>query len=110
MGRKFEPGKSGNPAGKPKGTLSKKTKEIKEAYTNLIHGNIDGLMDMLNRVAIADPARALEILIKISPFVIPKKMEQDITIENPIKIQLPPNPNSVPDATADDETEETDQD
>lgn len=86
---KFQPGQSGNPKGRAKGSTNKKTEEIKQAYVDLIYGNLDNIKLWLSRVAETDPARALELSLKLSPFIIPKKMEQDITIENPINIVLP---------------------
>jgi len=85
----WEPGKSGNPNGRPKGVGNASTEKIKEAYTQLIEGNLQNIQDWLNDTAEKDPARALDFLIKLSPFVIPKKQQADITFENPINIILP---------------------
>ena len=87
---RFKPGESGNPSGRPKGTANKATTEIKEAYINLIHGNLPEIQGWLNRVAQRDPAKAIDLLLRLSPFVLPKKQEVDMNIENPIQIIVPP--------------------
>jgi hypothetical protein len=88
----WEKGKSGNPAGRPKGIVNNSTEKIKTAYTQLIEGNLENIQMWLNDTAAEDPARALDFLIKLSPFVIPKKQQADITFENPINIVLPKRP------------------
>jgi len=88
----WEKGKSGNPAGRPKGIANNSTEKIKLAYTELIEGNLENIQNWLNDTAANDPARALDFLIKLSPFVIPKKQQADITFENPINIVLPKKP------------------
>jgi hypothetical protein len=88
----WEKGKSGNPAGRPKGIVNNSTEKIKTAYTQLIEGNLENIQMWLNDTAAEDPARALDFLIKLSPFVIPKKQQADITFENPINIVLPQRP------------------
>ena len=85
-------GVSGNPEGRPKGSPNKATKEIKERYTQLIQGNLDSIQEWLNETARRDPSKALDFLIKLSPFVIPKQVSQDITFDSPIKIVIPPKP------------------
>ena len=88
----WEKGKSGNPAGRPKGIVNNSTEKIKTAYTQLIEGNLENIQMWLNDTAAEDPARALDFLIKLSPFVIPRKQQADITFENPINIVLPKKP------------------
>ena len=85
----WKKGESGNPEGRPKGSPNKATQEIKDAYINLIHGNLPEIQGWLNRVAERDPARAIDLLLRLSPFVLPKKQEVDMNIENPIQILIP---------------------
>ena len=85
----FKKGESGYPQGRAKGSTNQSTEKIKLHYTNLIEGNLGSIQDWLNRVAETDPRGALDFLIKLSPFVIPKKSESDITIDNPINIIIP---------------------
>lgn len=87
----FQKGQSGYPQGRAKGSKNHTTDKIKLHYTNLIDGNLHQIQDWLNRVAETDPRGALDFLIKLSPFVIPKKTESDITIESPINIIIPEN-------------------
>lgn len=86
---KYQKGVSGNPAGRPKGIQNKQTQEIRQAYIDLVHGNLDQIANWLNQVALNDPAKAFELLLKISPFIIPRKTEMDVSIDNPIKIVIP---------------------
>jgi hypothetical protein len=89
----FQKGQSGNPNGRAKGSKNHATKEIKERYTQLIQGNLDSIQGWLNKTAAVDPAKALDFLIKLSPFVIPKQVQQDISFDSPINIIIPKNPN-----------------
>jgi hypothetical protein len=88
----FKKGESGNPNGRPKGGTNASTEKIKLAYTQLLEGNLDKIQTWLNQTAAEDPARALDFLIKLSPFVVPKKSEQDISIDTPIQIVIPKKP------------------
>jgi hypothetical protein len=85
----FKPGESGNPNGRKKGVPNKDTQQVKDAYLALIQGNLPQLQEWLDRVAAKDPGRAIDLLLKLSPFVIPKKSEQDISLDSPINIILP---------------------
>lgn len=85
----WKKGESGNPEGRKKGVPNKATQEVKDAYLALIQGNLPQIQAWLDRVAERDPARAIDLLLRISPFVIPKKQEMDLNIENPINIVIP---------------------
>lgn len=58
--------------GREKGTPNKITKDIKEAYQHLIEVNIENLDSWLNEVAKNDPAKAMDIMIRLSEYVVPK--------------------------------------
>ena len=83
-------GESANPNGRPLGKSNVSTEAVKTYYLELLNGNLENIQEWLNRTAETDPKGALDFLIKLSPFVIPKKTETDITIENPLNIIIPP--------------------
>jgi len=85
----WKKGESGFPQGRPKGSQNKDTIAIKKAYTDLLTNNIPRIQRWLDRVAADNPDKALDFLIKLSPFVVPKKMENDLTIDSPIKVVIP---------------------
>ncbi len=83
-------GVSGNPNGRVKGSMNKSNEAIRLAYTNLIENNLQNITDWLASVAREDPARALDFIMKLSPFVLPRLSQQDVTSNGePIKIILP---------------------
>ncbi|PKA83593.1 hypothetical protein ATE92_1750 [Ulvibacter sp. MAR_2010_11] len=55
-----------------KGTPNKATPLIRDAFNKLIEDNIDKMGDWLEQVAESDPAKAFDIISKLSDFVIPK--------------------------------------
>ena len=73
--------------GKPKGALNKTTRDIKEAYKELIEKNLDNLTKWLDKIAEKDPEKAIRILTELSEYVIPKlartegKQEVDLNIQ-----------------------------
>jgi hypothetical protein len=64
-------------------------REIREVYFNLLEDNSDNIQKWLNEVAEQDPAKALELLLKISSFVIPKPKTIQISIPHKDKDKLP---------------------
>lgn len=82
----------GNAAGRPPGP-NKKTAEIKQAYIDLVNNNLENIESWLAQTASKDPARALDFLLKISPFIIPRLTQNDITSDgSPINIVMPTPP------------------
>jgi hypothetical protein len=75
----FKPGESGNPEGRKKGTQNKYTKQIKEAFGMLLEGNLDNLSIWLSQVAADDPAKALDIMMRMSERFVPKLKQTEIT-------------------------------
>ena len=74
----FEPGQSGNPAGRKKGTINKNTKQIREAYQKLTEDNLDNMNRWLMQTAQEDPAKALDLMLKLTEYIIPKLARQEI--------------------------------
>ena len=69
---KYKKGQSGNPKGKPKGAKNKISKDIKETYKFLIENNADNLTEWLERIAKKNPEKALQLILNMSEFIIPK--------------------------------------
>jgi len=61
-----------NGAGRPAGSENKLTKEIRQQYQNLLDNNIGKLQDLLDKVAEENPTKAIELILKVSEFVLPK--------------------------------------
>jgi hypothetical protein len=79
-----------NREGRPKGTPNKNTKEIREAFKNLIEDNIDQMTKDLKQL---EPKDRLKFIIDLSTFVIPKLKQADINIDtdknfNPVTISF----------------------
>jgi hypothetical protein len=63
----FEKGKSGNPAGKKKGTASKKTIELREMILQALNGQKGGGVAYLKQQAQENPAAFMTLLGKTLP-------------------------------------------
>ncbi len=68
-----------NRAGRKKGSKNKATKEIREAYQKLTEDNLDNMNRWLMQVSHDDPAKAMELMLKLSEYIIPKLARQEIT-------------------------------
>jgi len=73
--------------GKEAGKLSKRgkdtvLKELRENYSELLNNNQDKLQKWLDEVAINDPAKALELVLKIGSYVIAKPRSVEIKSEH----------------------------
>ena len=81
MGTKnlFQPGQSGNPNGRPKGSKNKNTEAIRQAYQKLTEDNLENMSLWLTDIAGDDPAKAMDLMLKLSEYIIPKLQRQEIT-------------------------------
>ena len=70
-------------AGSRKGIPNKTTSEIRNAFQLLLEDNLDNMKIWLSDVAQEDPERALEIMLKMAEYIVPKlsrtEVKADIT-------------------------------
>jgi hypothetical protein len=68
-GTPFQPGVSGNPAGKPKGTLNRVTKDLKSAILGALEaaGGEEGSIGYLSRLAVENSSAFASLLGKCLP-------------------------------------------
>jgi len=68
-----------NRAGKKPGTLNGTTKQVKEAFALLLEGNLDNMTGWLQNIAIEDPTKAFDLMIRLSERFVPKLAQTQIT-------------------------------
>jgi len=77
----FKTGTSGNPNGRPTGSVNKATSLTRDAFNKLLEDNLANLSLWLTEVAADDPARALEIVTKLAEYTTPKLARTVTTLE-----------------------------
>ena len=75
----FKEGQSGNPKGRTKGKPNKTTAEIRDAYQKLVEDNLTNMTEWLVQVAAENPERAMDLMLKLSEYMIPKLARQEVT-------------------------------
>jgi len=75
----FKPGQSGNPNGRPKGSGNIATAQIKKAYQELLEGNLENMNGWLARMASEDEGKALDFMLKLSEYILPKLARTELT-------------------------------
>ena len=81
----FKKGTSGNPIGRPKGSLSTTTKLIREHISQAIDGN--KIMEMLDKID--SPTEYINAISKLLPYSIGKvKSYEEIEEREPIDIKI----------------------
>jgi hypothetical protein len=70
-----------NREGRPKGSPNKTTQEVRDAYQLFAENNMDKFQDWIDKVASKNPAKALEIVLAMSEYFLPKlqRTETDVT-------------------------------
>lgn len=68
--------------GRKKGTPNKATKDIRDVYSKLLKDNQNQLQTLFDEVAKKNPQKALELILKVSEFVIPKLKATEVTLQS----------------------------
>ena len=71
-----------NRKGRLLGSKNKNTQLIREAYQQLTENNLVAMSEWISRVAEEDPAKAFDLMIKLSEFIIPKLARTELTGQN----------------------------
>ena len=65
--------------GRSKGQTNKTTAEIRDAYQKLVEDNLTNMTEWLKQVADQNPERAMDLMLKLSEYMIPKLARQEVT-------------------------------
>lgn len=86
-GKKGPPtGTTNNPKGRGKGVQNKITKDIKESFKLLVERNLENMQNYFDILWAEDPAKAYDVLIKLSEFVVPKLARIEGQTDSTLKI------------------------
>lgn len=76
---RYEKGQSGNPHGRPVGSGNRNSAAIKQAYQALLENNLEEMSGWLQELASQDKGRALDYMLKLSEYILPKLSRQEVT-------------------------------
>lgn len=68
--------------GRVPGTKNKQTSAIRTAYQNLVELNLENMSLWIGQVAAQNPEKAMDLMIKLSEYVIPKMSRTEVTGAN----------------------------
>ena len=71
-----------NREGRKPGTPNKTTKQVREAYQRLTEANLDNMSIWLSQIASEDPAKAMDLMLRLSEYIIPKLARQEVVGNN----------------------------
>lgn len=85
------PFEEGNKLGKgrPKGSPNKTTQEVRDAYQLFTEVNMDKFQEWIDKVATKNPAKAMEIVLAMSEYFLPKLQRTEVAHEGEIEINTP---------------------
>ena len=76
----FTPGDPNiNRNGRPKGAANRITEELRESFAQLLENNMDHYEEWIARVAETDPAKAMDLAIRVSERFVPMLSRQEVT-------------------------------
>jgi hypothetical protein len=76
----FKKGKSGNPNGRVEGSQNKVTQDLRVRFKEFADNNFSNCQEWLDRIALTDPDKALNLYLQLTERVIGKAPQQiDIT-------------------------------
>ena len=102
---RFQPGVSGNPKGRPPGVVGKSVKEMREFWQIFLDKNSDTMQELLERIALEDPAKAFDLYLKAQQFIMPK-LTEDLSASGPAVFVLPAGVETNKEETEDTEHED----
>ena len=74
-------GKTNNPNGRPKGSVSVVTKDTREAFKHLVEDNTAKFQGWIDKIAETNPVKAMELVTNLAEYVLPKLSRTEITAE-----------------------------
>ena len=79
MGEWKGPEEKANRNGRKPGSRNKTTVRIREAYQNLVEMNLENMSTWIAQMAAENPEKAMDTMIKLSEYIIPKLARQEVT-------------------------------
>lgn len=65
--------------GRPKGSTNKSSNAIREAYQKLLENNLDNMSVWLGDISKKDPAKAVDLMLRLSEYILPKLARTEVT-------------------------------
>jgi predicted secreted Zn-dependent protease len=78
-------GRTNNLRGKPKGTVSKSTKELREFITAFVSQNLDKMQEDFDRIE--DPKDRLMFLERLFQYSLPRLQAQSFEVHQPVEFK-----------------------
>ena len=82
---KFKKGQSGNPNGRPKGSVNRSTEQMKLTIARAVNDQLSELKRDLDAIRKEDPAKAMALSIKLMDYVLPRLKAMDVKLDAEVK-------------------------
>jgi hypothetical protein len=95
----FQPGQSGNPMGRPKGSPNQTTAMVRQLFADILESEQDNFREALERLRQENPKEYVQVLTKLSQKFLPDMtttilQNADGSNIEPVQIILPPKQSS----------------